>query len=71
MTYTTPEPKKILVTDAEGQSRRFYPYPKECKTPLGVHEVNRFASGFGFIVKNGQAIYGNSQGGIFSPARAQ
>jgi hypothetical protein len=69
MTYQTPEPKKILVLDTEGRSRRFYPYSKDSVTPKGVSEVARLAGGFGFIVQGQRAIYGNSQNGLFSPAK--
>lgn len=70
MTYTAPEPKKLLTTDTDGYSRRFYPYPKENITPKGISEIARAAPGFGFIVKNSEAIYGNNTGGTFAPARA-
>ena len=71
MTYTTPEPKKILVIDASGYARRFYPYPKESVTPKGISEIARAAGGFGFIVQQGRARYGNNLNGLFHMAQGQ
>ena len=71
MTYTTPEPKKILVTTASGYVRRFYPYPKESVTPKGISEIARAAGGFGFIVQQSRALYGNNLNGLFHVAQGQ
>ena len=69
MAYITPDPKKIL-TLLKGRCHRFYPYPDENKTPKGIHPVVRFAPGFGFIIKDCKAIYGNNQSGAFTLARS-
>jgi hypothetical protein len=69
MPYHVAEPRRDTVKDQEGQSHRFYPYPKENSTPSGISHIARSAPGFGFIIQKTIAIYGNKTCGLFTPAR--
>lgn len=65
MAFITQEVKKQSIKDTRGNTRRWYPYPKESPPPSGHTEVGR---GFGFIVQDGSATYGHDISGIFYPS---